>query len=782
MYAKQNIVLKEREDNSIVQAIGSYVPFWPLFFIFMILSAAGAYLYLRYTVPLYEATAKIIIKDENKGYDNAQLVESLDMINTKKIIENEIEVLQSQTLMNEVVKKLHLYSPVIQTGKVRSNSAYTLSPVTIEAFNPDSLLTFSHISIAYDKKNETVILDQTYRGQINHWLNTPFGKLRFIPNKRFSPFNEIKPFYFSIVPVKSVAGQILGNLKVTQSGKQSSVIDLSLRDEMPVRAEDILNELIISYSGAALKEKNTLAKNTLAFIEERLNIVARDMDTIELKLQQYKSGRGAVDISKQGQIYLENVSATDKKMTDINIQTAALDQLERSASQPGNIGAIPSTLGINDVTLLSQVSTLSSLQNQYEKLKATVPENNPILLSITDQMNLIKPNILKNIQSQRLSLQQNKNYVSATGGSYSSALSAIPQKERQLVEIARDQNIKNGIYSFLLQKREESELSLASNLSDNKVVNYAQASRTPVTPRKLIIYIASLAFALGFPILLIAAFEIFNPKILFRKEIENLTSIPVVSEISFNPTRNILINKTGTRTIEAEEFRKLRVSLSSLGIDGLHKKILITSNIAGEGKSYIAANLATTISFTGKKVVLVNLDLHNPGLEKILGRTEKIAGISDYLAGEKRLDEIIFKMEGFDSLYYIPSGALKKNSSELLENGLINSLISKLDSDFDSVIIDTAPIALITDGYLLSSLSDATLYVVRHKFTPKMFLKRIDNNAIINPIKNPGIVFNGVKTRGFFKNNYGYGYNYVYQYDYANTQKPLKKRFFNNSA
>jgi tyrosine-protein kinase Etk/Wzc len=776
MQIKKHNSALQKEENSILQLFARYLPYWPMFLIFSILSICGAYLYLRWAPSLYEATAKLIIKDEKKGYDDSKMMESLDIINTKKIIENEIEVLQSKTLINTVVKKLHLYAPIVQEGKVKSISAYTFSPIVIEASNPDSILPFENINIEYNAKNRTVLLNKRFIGPINEWLKTPYGNLKFLLNDRYTPNNSNKPFYFSLIPSKIFAGYLSWNLQVTASSKLSSIINLSYKDEVPKRAEDFLNELIISYGEAAFIEKNTLAKNTLAFIEDRLNIVSKDLDLIEIKLQQYKAGNGAVDISKQGQLYLENVSANDKKLNDINMQIGVLDQLEKSASSPGNVGVLPSTLGINDPTLTQQMNNLISLQLQYDKLKATVAENNPILVSISEQINNIKPTILSNIQSQRQSLEKNRNSITVTGDVFNNALSSIPQKERQLIEMSRDQNIKNGIYAFLLQKREETELSYASTLSDSKVVNFAQTSDSPVSPKKVMIYLVSFAFALGLPVALITGRELLSPKILYRNEIESLTGIPIIGEIAFNKTQEAMVVQRGKRTVNAEEFRKLRVSLLSLGINANKKKVLVTSSISGEGKSFIAANLATSISLTGKKVILVDMDLHNPALGNFLNLGEQ-PGICDYLTEKADLNQIISNITENENLFYISSGNLEKDTSELLENGRIQTLINQLEADFDMVVIDTAPLILITDGYLLSSICDATLYVIRHQFTPKMLVKRIDDNMVINPLKNPGIIFNGVKTRGYFKSNYGYGYNYVYSYENKKKNKSFKKGF-----
>ena len=763
MQSNQIKVSQKKDDSSIVQMVSTFLPYWPLFLIFLLLSFGSAFLYLKFTVAKFEATATIIIKDEKKGNDDSKLMESLDLINTKKIIENEIEVLQSRTLMNNVVKKLHLYAPIYQSGKFNSLSAYTSSPIRIEVLKPDSMMFVENVSIKYDQKSNTVLLGQNFKGVLNQWLQTSYGTLRFVANKNYTGALNDEPLFFSLYPVKNITAGILTALKVSASSKLSSVIDLSYRDESPKVAEDVLNELIISYGDAALSDKNNLAKHTLSFIEDRLSIVSKDLDSIEKKLQRYKTGRGAVDIGKQGQLYLENVSTNDKRLGDINMQVGVMDQLEKNASAPGNIGMLPSTLGVNDPVLNQQMTSLSSLQMQYDKLKSTVAENNPLLLSINEQINQIKPTILNNIKSQRKSLEKNRSNLYSTGGMYNSVLSSIPQKERQLVEISRDQNIKNGIYSFLLQKREESELSYASTLSDSKVVNYAQSSNSPVSPKKTIVYLIAIIIAFGVPLLCISAKEVLSPKILYRNEIESLTNIPIIGEIAFNNTKDQLVVEGGKRTFIAEEFRKIRISLLYLGINAAHRKVLITSSISGEGKSFIAANLATSISLTGKKVVIVDLDLHNPGLGTFFPMIKKI-GVSDFLIGQQEITNIIQTIPGNNNLYYVSSGTLQQDASELLENGKVKNLIKYLDDNFDMVIIDSAPVVLITDAYMLSTLCDATLYVIRHKLTPKILVKRIDETLQINPIINPGIIFNGVKKRGFFKSNYGYGYDYVYTY------------------
>jgi capsular exopolysaccharide synthesis family protein len=385
-----------------------------------------------------------------------------------------------------------------------------------------------------------------------------------------------------------------------------------------------------------------------------------------------------------------------------------------------------------------------------------------MLVSLREQINKLRPTIIENIQNQKQGLEASKSTLATTNNRYSGILSSIPQKERELIDMSRDLNTKNGIYQFLLQKREESELSYASTLSDSRVVNKAQSTRLPVSPNKMMIYLMALAASVGLCILFISAREAFSRKVLYRHELEGLTSIPIIGEVAFNKTNESLVIEAGKRSFIAEEFRKIRVALHFLGINNEQKRILVTSSIPGEGKSFVAANLAISHSLTGKKVVLVDVDLHNPGLGKTFGKSTDDPGVSDFLAGKKTPEQIIKRVPEHENLFFISSGFLHESPSELLLNGKIQELLTYLDGMFDLVILDTAPVVLVTDAYILSDLCNVTLYVARHKYTPKMLIKRLDENNKINPLINPAIIFNGVKIRGFFKNNYGYGYDYVY--------------------
>lgn len=776
---RKKYISERKEDNLIHQVVSKYLPYWPMFLTAILLGVAVAQVYLRYTIPIYEATATLIVKDEKKGNEESKLMESLDQISSKKIVENEIEVIQSRRLMNDVVTNLGLYAPIYDKGEIKTLSAYSISPVVVRVPNPDSLIPTGvneKVQISFDEQSQKVILNGTNSYPLNEVVKTAYGSLIFLKNKYYQkPETPAKQLYFVLVQPRYIVPGILGGLSAESASKLSSIVNLSYRDEVPVRAENILNQLIISYRQSEIDEKDALAKNTLKFVGERLNMVSHDLDSIELKVQQFKSQSGAVDISTQGQLYLQNVSNYNQKLSDVNTQLSVLDQVEKFVGdKQHSSGIVPSTLG-GDPMLSQLMDNLYSSELEYEKLKKTVGENNPNLIAVKDRINKIKPNILQNIQSQKQGLVAARQNIYGASNKYNSMLSAVPQKERQLLDISREQQTKRDLYAFLLQKREESEIAYASAMANNRVVDYAQASPNPVSPKRNMITLICVFLLLGICFAIITIRETMTGKVLYRDEVEARTSIPIIGEVAFDKSKKAVVIESGRRSFVAEEFRKLRISLSFLGIDSKHKKVLVTSSISGEGKSFIAANLAISVALTGKKVALVDMDLNNPTIAKILNVDRK-EGVTEYLNGELDASQIIKKVVEHENLYFISSGQIPENPSELLSNNRAKELISYLDKEFDMVIIDTSPIVLVTDGYLLTALCDATLYVIRHKYTPKMLVKRIDENNHVNPIHNPAIIFNGVKARGFFKNNYGYGYDYVYgNKQRANENKSLVK-------
>ena len=770
---------KNREHKSGLQdLLFRYVPYWPIFLLALILCGGAAWFYLRITPPQYEVTASIMIKDEKKGSTDGQTVNQLNQMSEKRIVENESEIFQSRTLMQEVVNNLSLYATFFEKDQFTAKPAYSLSPVKIHFADPSNIkASDKKIPFQYSEKDSSVIIG-TKKYPLRQFVSTDYGFLQFLPNKSYDPeaktSNELS---FTLSNPQKIAATLLSELKASPSTKLTSVLLLSMKDSDPKRGEDIINELIAAYNKKTLQEKNRVADSTSALLENRLKLVEQELSDIEKKAQSYKATRGAVDISTQGRLYLENLAATDNQLTDINVQISSLDEVEKYVRAKDNkSGIVPSSVGIKDPILTDLLNKKYQLELDYEKLKKTTGENNPMVTSIKDQISKISPSILENIENQRKTLEAGRQNLNTATNSYSSMLYSIPEKEREIIDISRQQSIKSNLYAFLLQKKEESDLAHTFNLEDTRIIDKAQASFLPVSPNKGIIYGIAVILGLGLPIGLLAFKELFNRKILYRHEIEKLTAAPIIGEVAHDKSKDAIVIKEGKRTFVAEQFRRLRASLGYLGGKSGKKKILVTSSLPKEGKSFVALNLALSLALTNKRVILVELDLSNPSLSNKL-EVSYDEGASDFLSGESEPEDIIKRTTAHKNLFFIPSGTLPDNPSELLLSEKLNDLLNYLEEVFDVVIIDSAPASLLSDAYILSPLCDTTLYVVKHGFTPKSYLERLDEETDSeNKLTNMKIVFNDIRSRGFMKNAYGYGYGYGYIHN--NSVKTKKKRSF----
>jgi tyrosine-protein kinase Etk/Wzc len=464
------------------------LPYWPLFLGLFLVAIVGAWLYLQVTAPLYQSSARILI-NEHKGADETKADEPMAAtLSTKQTVDNEREVLVSNPILTKVVDNLGLYAQVFEENILSKKLLYRDAPVKITVQNPAGLKPTDHIKFTGDA-NAITIEDQKY--PYNQWTKTPYGMLRFSRTAaRIQP--DVKYSFVLITPDKIVKA-IAEGIKVSEANKLSTILDISIMDENSQRGEDVLNTLMDVYNSATIDQRNRLAANTQQFINQRLASTEQELLDIESRLQKYRSSKGAIDVGTQGKLYLENVSVNDQKVGEINMQLSVLNQVENYVkSRDLTGGIVPSTAGINDPGLSQMVKDIYELQLSAESLRKTTGENNPAMVSYRDQIEKIKPQILQNLRNQRASLSASRNNLSSTTNTYSSALQSMPETERNLVDINRQQQIKNGIYTFLLQKKEETALSYITNGSDSKIVSPASSSEHPVSPKRKMIYLASL--------------------------------------------------------------------------------------------------------------------------------------------------------------------------------------------------------------------------------------------------------------------------------------------------
>jgi tyrosine-protein kinase Etk/Wzc len=771
------------ESNTFFKSIAyRYIPYWPVFLLTFILSIIGAWIYIHYQSPIYEASASILLKDDKSSDQGSNILESLNISSTKKNVENELVVLKSHSLMRQVVTEMGLYAQVYQKGQVRDVLSFPSSPVNFIALNPEKIKNVPLLIQFEYLPSEKAVKMGGGKYPLNTWVNTPYGILQINKSDEASnslPANEAKhPFYLQLKSVKSAAKALSGSFSVSANSKQSSVITLKFIDENPQRAEGILNSLINDYSRNGIEDKNTNASHTLAFLEDRLRIVNGELSKVEGDIQQYKSKEDIVDVSEEGKIFLNSVQASDLKINEINIQLSVLDEVEKYIVRKGDTpGVVPGTAMITDQLLSQLLLKLYDDDLQLDRLRKVSGENSPSIIDIKTQIAQLKPSILENVHTIRQNLLASRTQLQNDNNRLTASLKLVPQKERALVEISRDEFIKSGIYSFLLQKREETQLSLASSVSDSRIIDAAESDPNPIKPVANNIYLIALVLGILTGVIFVLIREVYNRFILFRSEIDLGTSVPVMAEILFDKGNEHIVVKDGNNTMIAEQFRALRTSLSYSGITNDKKVILMTSSIAGEGKSFMAINLAIALTLANKKVALLELDLRKPKFSKMLNLTRE-NGITDYLAGLSTIDEIKKPLKEIPNLFVFTAGAAATNPTELIMSKRLDILINDLKNEFDYILIDSPPVNLITDAKVLNVYADICLYVIRHNYTPKLYLKMIDEIYHSNELNNINIIFNGIKPRGILGHNFGrgYGQSYGYGYSYNYVEDTAKKK------
>ena len=758
---------KERpETNVMVQIVQRYFPFWPLFLVTVGIGLAISWVYLRSQTRIYVATAKVLLKDPQKGGGDSKVLDALNIFSEKKIVENEILVLRSSNLLQEVVASLDLYAPVFNKGRVRTEELYNgNSPVWFRAADKTNVNGGGkyYFTVNWPKKQVT-INGQTIA--FNDTLNLLGSAYWVVPNPQYNQSVTGKNYFVVFNSIAGAAGSFAGDLKANATSNSSTVIEVKLETPVPDKGVDFLNKLFEVYNYEAIIDKNQIAAKTLAFIENRLNLVVGQLDSVEKNIQNFKTRESVYDLGSQASLYLSNVSELDKRSSDVQIQLDVLKDVQQYVDNKGRKpGTVPSQILISDPTLSGLLTKLYDAEFQLSKAESINGEKSDAVILANDAVGRIKKDIRENLGTIRSNLNAVKSNVNSGIALNSGLLSQVPRKERGLLEISRQQVIKNNIYTFLLQKREETALSSAGTTPDLKVLEKG-SSYGPIKPVAKNFYLTGLLLGLLVSVVFVLLREQFNRKILFRNEIEEKTKIPVLAEIMYSRTAEAIAISEGKRTIIAEQFRSLRTNLAFMGMNEENKTLLVTSSISGEGKSFIALNLAMSFTLTGKKVGLMEMDLRKPKLSKYL-EISRDPGITNFLINKANIDQII-KETKYPNLFVISAGPIPPNPTELILSPKFGEMMALLKEKFDYIIIDSAPIGPVTDSQLISSYANTTLYVVRHGFTPKVFLRMMDDLYQQKKFNNMALIFNGLKPRGISFLGYGYGYgSYGYGYGYG---------------
>lgn len=748
---------KEDESFNLKEYFLRYIRYWYLFPIFLAVSLTIAFFYLQIVQPVYLSKATLLIKDQKKGLGGAQedILDQMTQFGGNKLVENEVEILKSQTLMEQVIKDLNLdvayeAKEVLKTVDLYKDTPIILKPEIITPLGLQEALVIhlvDSLHFRFNNEDELHVFNQRFR---NAWG-------AFVVSKGSdSNYKDISIRFFD---PKRLTEIMLRKLGVEQPNIKSTVLELTYEDVSVQRGKDVLNKLLDVYVQSSLSDKNSEASNTLKFIETRLGLITGELGDVEKDVETYKTSKGLTDISAESQIFLENIKENDSKLNEVNTQISILESVDNYIKNAGDGAVAPATYMINDPVLVSLLTKFNELELQRERYARTTTANNPLLETINTQLASTRQSIRENVQNLRRGMDVTKQNLQGINTRFSAGLRSIPQKEREYVGIKRQQTIKEGLYLYLLQKREETALAYASTVTDSRLIDAPVTSYSPIKPKKSIIALGAFAAGIAIPILLINLLFLLNNTVQNKEEIEKTSHSSILGEIGQmktakgDPNEDAIIKMT-SRSAVAEQFRALRTNLQYLG-DGTCRVIMFTSSIGGEGKSFVSINLAASLAYSDKRVLLIGLDLRKPTLHDRL-QVPNQYGASNCLIGQGKSGDFIQTTIVHPKFDVLTSGPIPPNPSELLSNGRLPLLLAELREKYDYILIDSPPYGLVTDSSLIAEHVDATLYLVRYNYTLVDHLKRIGDLQTARRFSNLSVIFNGV--------NYGIGYGYGYGY------------------
>ncbi len=740
------------DDQSFRETVFKYFIHWKWFVFSILFFVLLGYTYIKFATPLYKIETYLLIKD-NKGGSGGQnnLLKDLDLFNSDKIIDNEIEILKSKALIENVIKTLKLQTSYYNAYKITKKELYESVPFEATLLKTSSVAIYETLfSVKLISKNEAEVNGKKVM------LNTPIqiGEGLIQINLKSGINNIPKNLYFvKFNDVENLIQLYNDNIKVYATSKQSTVLGITLEDAIPQRGIDFLNALIHEYNRAAIEDKNIVAAQTLSFIDNRLATVGAELAISEKNVERYKESKAITNIGAQSQQLLQGVSENDIQLSKVDIQISVIEELKKYLSRNNNQSSnFPSMFGVDDPALLSLVQQLGEAQQKKLVLLQTVTEANPVVSALSDQIVELKKAIISSVANYMISLVTTRKKLESKNARFYKIIKQVPVNEQGLIDVVRQQRLQDTLYTFLLRKREETTMNLASGVADSRIVDKPRCSKYPIKPIKKVIFIVFVLLGIIIPVLVIYFKELLNFKIVKRFDIEKMTKTPIIADVShFDGVESlIVIDKPRSRI--AEQIRILRTNLRFVLTGEDSKTILFTSSLSGEGKSFISLNLGASLAMSDKKVVILEFDLRKPQLLSCLNISAQ-NGLSNYLIGDISYKDIIVAIPSQKNYYVIPSGPIPHNPAELIANGRLKQLFEALKSQFDYIIIDAPPVGLVTDAQILGTFADLTLYITRYNFTPKNLIKSIDNLYTNKKFNNMNIVFNSVDVKGV----YGYG-------------------------
>jgi tyrosine-protein kinase Etk/Wzc len=750
-----------------------YFIYLPLFIIVLIVTVGVSYLYIRYKSPVYSSSISVFFPEGSKGAGSSPSdmngLGEIMMFNKKVNLANEIEVLKTKTVMSRVVNKLNLNLLYYKKGKIKKSELYQSPVISAKVTTIKDSSKGESIEIVKDG-NSLYWLRNKAKTKIEADSNIVADNIAIHVSIDPNSLSKNERYVIAWMPVSDIADQFSAGLGISQPQRDANILNLSIETEVPKKGTDILNSLVEEYNLRNNEQKNRLVDYTLHFIDDRIDLMRGELGRVEGSIQSYRQANEIVAPQAQNSEGISQLSDAKAKIDNSDVKMQVINMVKESVINPNQ--PIPTTLGIDDPTLSSLVQQYNSLQFQKEEQLKTMPAANPTVKITQSQIEKLRGSILSNLENITTSTKQLKQRYVGEFQSNRAKLNDVPRQERQLLEIGRQQDIKEKLFMFLLQKKEEAAITKASQLSANATPLDPALTTSLISPNASYIYKIGIFLGFLLPILFIYLKELLNDKIITRSDITAKTRTPIIGEVSHNPEKKRkLVVGFEDRTVLGEQFRMIRTNIPFLTRGHENKVLLVTSTTPAEGKTFCSLNVAAVYALAGKKTVIVEMDLRKPKIANSLKINNSVKGITHYITGQASFEEIIADVPDFANLYVLPAGIIPPNPSEILMDQKIERLFGLLKENFDCIVIDSPPLGLVSDTKLIAKYADATIYIVRQRVTSKKFLSQVNELYADDILPNLSILVNDVKAGGA-DSYYGYTGNYMSTYKYGYGHEP----------
>lgn len=760
-----NTSKSELGNLSLKDLFYKYIRFFPLFILSVALALLVAFTYLRYAGQIYSASGSMLIKSETNNSRSDKVEDILMGNNRSQNIQSEIEILKSRPLMMRVVDKLDLQFNYIAKGRIKDQNVYKQAPFILQPLKlNDSARSFS-IKIKFINAQQFKVNNDAADFGFDQVFENKNGVFRLIKNG-INPAAGLE-YNLTWQPTESLAGRLARTVKVQPKAGGTGILLLEMQATNPQMAADIVNNLMIQYDSMTVEQNNFSTDQIITFIDGRLDSLKKEINRVQANLLEYRQRNNLIDVEAQSTGAFEKITAADNLVNEQQIKAGVVNIIEEYLKDKKNEYlkvVAPSSLGLEDETLNELVGGYNKSQFERQSLlESNIPPNHPAVKELEALIEKQRESVLENLKNIKLSYAQAIATIRGRGVEEESQLKTMPFRMKEMLEMERQVTTKMALYGLLEGKREEAAISRASTISNSKIIDRATASPVPVKPDKRMIQILAVFIGLGLPTLIIFIAEMLNDKVTTRYDIEKITKAPIMGEIGHSHSDNVLIVSKTSRKMVAEQFRIIRTNLQYVLNKIERPVILVTSSFSGEGKSFVSTNMGAVLALTGKKTIILEFDIRKP---KILSGLNigKRPGISNYLLGKAELKDLIVPVAEQENLYVLPCGPVPPNPAELLLDQKVTDMFEWLRKEFDAVIIDTAPVGMVSDAMTLGKFADCTLYLVRQGHTYKKQIALIDDLYLSKKLPSVSIVINDVKIKagyGYYGyGRYGYGYGY----------------------